>query len=312
MNLLAFLSNFPYFLKENNYSVWCFVGKKYPPLFFYFLKGLLKQKCSIMTLSIFNKELYNQEIMSCLGSSLLYWCPAIMEGTSQEKEDFLHFITTYKGPHIISFFINSEDKFKPSQEMLVIELEEIIDKNLYKKLYACFLDNAINERFVEDCFNAFSKIFLDNACLLMMYQGLLGKKHQEFVIHWLGRLLPQQNSLFQLSGYFLGYQEKLFWSAWYVQKDFYPPEFWSNFFLELVWQALLFINLARKTSVVEAKKQASRLPFSFIQKHWHMHNLNHLRSAHSFLYQFDYRLKNGIANMGALDLFMHKFMTKQF
>ncbi|MGC2310423.1 MAG: hypothetical protein WA432_02275 [Candidatus Babeliaceae bacterium] len=314
MDGLTFIANINAYLEKKEYFVWCFVGKKYPALFFYHLNALIKKSHSLVYLDIQEKKniLYEQTQTSFLGKSLIYWCKNISDLSYKELEHFLEYIRTYQGPHVISFFCNDAKIVKQYKNCIVIELDFAVTYDTYKSFYQLFFAETIPSSFTMECLPRSSPLSLDAACTFMSYQTLLGRRYKEFFEHWHTRLGQSESSLFHLSSLFFGYREKLFLQEWYVQKKNYPTEFWIVFWLELVWQAFTFVTLEQHVSLIEAKKNTIKLPFSFLQKDWQLHKAKNLAKAHNFLYEFDYRLKNGLPTDAGLDLFMYKFMRKQF
>ncbi len=287
-----------------------FMSDSYPASFFVRLIALLKTKTACMSL---DSELYKladikaQLETSFLGNRMLYLVKNIHELDAASKRAWISYSKTYQGPHCILFFTQANVE---NDRMLTVELPQFCDAMLYRLLYEYFYEGAqLDSSFVAKLFEHSQKITLDQACMLMGYQTVIGRKSDTFFKHWLARLVVPEKSLFTLSQYLFAKQPRLFLQHWQTLKSDFPEEFWVAYWSEQIWQAALFVARARTQGFDAAKKAAYRLPFSFINKDWRSHSQESLTQAHQFLYKLDYNLKNSAGTHG-LELWHHTFLRK--
>ena len=117
----------------------------------------------------------------------------------------------------------------------------------------------------------------------MGYQMVVGRKFDPFFKHWYSRLIIPRQSFFVLSQHFFAQRPTLFLEKWKVCKGDLPVEFWIAYWSEQLWQASLFVLRARSQGIGEAKKQAYRLPFSFINKDWQRYTVKGLSQTYTNL-----------------------------
>ena len=73
----------------------------------------------------------------------------------------------------------------------------------------------------------------------------------------------------------------------------------------------MYADLMKQKKQAEAKKAQYKLPFSFINRDWHMYSLDELRNAHDCLTKIDFQLKNGASDIG-LEYFYTQFFDNKF
>ncbi len=312
INLAQFLLN----TQDYAHHSWCFKGDHYPLYFFSLFFEHLKKKQSInyqaRDVNTENFALLQASLeMSFLGEKNLVWLKNLSTLDAVTQKKIISYCAQYTGPHQLSFFIEDSLPFS-SSTTLTITLPTTIDTQLYQQLYKFFYDTAPDNNFFTVCAEQ-KKLDLESTCLLMRYQTLLGRNSSQFIEQWLDRIISSEKSLFTLTGYFFAKNKKNFWLAWHTLETEYPEEFWIVFWSEQLWQAHLFVHQLQQSpqSAAEAKKLVSRLPFSFTQKDWRNYATQELIAAHTFLYSYDYRLKNGLTSLG-LDLFFNKFLSNKF
>ncbi len=298
-----------------------FYGPEFPSLFFTILKDKLKQQTNNTIYFLDIKNLEQSSIKSTLetsflGSSSVYWLGDLTLLSEQDTKFWLNYFKDYSGPHTVLFFISDTNPQlqqllqNKSKEQIFVKLEPTIDKNSYINFYKFFLNQNIDPSFVENLFSARSLIPLDIASILFNYQSLLGKKHEAFFSDWADKIVISEKSLFTLSQHFFAKNNTQFFELWAQVKDTYPDEFWVAYWSDQLWNAIFYIQYMRANMTKEAK-YINRLPFAFIQKDWKKCAFYELQTAHEFLYQIDYGLKNGTATNG-IDLWLFKYFNNQF
>jgi len=254
--------------------------------------------------------------ISFLGMRRLYVLRNFSQLDAASKKVWISYLQNYHGPH--GLFITdmhpaprSKSKAAPKQvwadspTQLVIELPDILDKQLYAELFAFFYPTiSLDPSFVQQLMK--QHVSLDEGCLMMAYQTVVGKQNDAFFEEWYPRLVMHEASLFSLSQYFFARNAKLFLEQWKASKDAFPVEFWTAYWSQQLWQAAQFV--AAKTSKQELP--SIRLPFSFINTDWKQHSLSSLVNAHNSLYELDYALKNG-GTPASLELWYHQCLTQE-
>ncbi len=298
------------------HSVICFTGSDYPLLFFSLFFSQLKdgQSTPVTTIDLSDMSLSTIKAhaqTSFLGMRSVYWLRAITDFDRSHQRDLIAYLREYHGPNAMALFIDKQrvPKTIPSH-WAVVTVPETVDKKLFHRLLQ-FLAGTQSERFILDLFARYETINLDTACLLAQYAQVLGKNVRSFFDQWLDDIVLPESSLFTLSQYFFAKRSRSFFAQWACMHDKYVPQFWVTFWSEQLWRAYFFARLSRAGKRAEAKTIGYRLPFSYMQRDWRNYSLEQLRSAHQFVYDSDYLLKNGGTPV-SLDLFFTKFFLNQF
>jgi hypothetical protein len=292
-----------------------FQGSEYPLIFlFRFFSRLKVLNPHFSSLDSQEESIEAQAglTISFLGMRMLYWLKNVAELTATQKKEWMKFIQGYEGPHCIFYFEQVSSSKKTTDtvdaEQLHIELPQTIDRELYQEIYSfLYPDTPLEPHFVFQLFRQGQTLSLEEACLCMAYQTVVGKKCEAFFEQWFSHLVVPQKSLFALSQSFFAQQPKAFLAQWKACKDSFPDEFWIAYWSEQLWQASLFVGRALTQGVVEAKKGTYRLPFSFLNKDWQRYSLEQLAQSHDMLYRLDYSMKNGTVTYG-LEVWYHQFL----
>lgn len=249
----------------------------------------------------------SQLATSFLGTACIY-ALSLVEHTAKADAAMLSYLESYHGPHTVIVGTSQEHALRERPDVLHLFLDEAIDQATYTALYK-FLkkEDVVDIRFVQELFRRSQTISLDMACMMMHYQLFVGKNNQQFFTTWFDRIVEQKQSLFVLSQYLFARDAERFYHVWQQVGQEYPSEFWIAYWSEQLWQAIIFITIAKQDGALVAKKSVSRLPFAFMQKDWHKHTLEQLTLAHDMLYQIDYANKNGAITEG-LDIWYAKFL----
>lgn len=292
-------------------AVIAFEGETYPAYFFSKLLGVVKSKTACVSLDVELHKLADikaQLETSFLGNRMLYWVKNTHDLDAAGRKAWLSYAKAYQGPHCMLYFSNA--KGKEDERMLNVEVPEIISEHLYGLLYQSFYPGlAVDSAFVARLFDHSKKVSLDEACMVMGYQMVVGRKAEPFFDHWLSRLVVPEKSLFILSQHLFAQQPRSFLPLWKAIKNDFPDEFWVAYWSEQVWQASLFVMRAKSQGFDAAKKSAYRLPFSFINKDWKRYSAEGLSQAHQFIYKLDHNLKNSAGTHG-LELWYQRFFHR--
>lgn len=297
-------------------SIVCFTGQSYPVLFLSQLRSYLriKKNYSIVTLSPTDENLHINLHMSLMTDAHLYWLSSMEELSKKEQKEFCTFLGTYNGPHRIVLFIPEELSNYCNARWTTIKIPEFCDKPLFLALadwYTAEGKNKLEMAFCTALFKQRNKFSLDDACLFMYYQSVIGKNVSLFVSQWLPQLINPSTSLFTLSQSLFSQDAIAFWKQWQLVALQFSPQFWIAFWSEQLWRASSFIVLQKNNQNREAKAMSARLPFSFVQRDWRHYAAHELKNAHDYIYALDYNLKHGATDYG-FDLFYAKFFLGSF
>ncbi len=301
MDFIAFLSILPDKTGSRKLPpVFCFVGKKYPALFFYHLKQVYKKNEYIIQSldceNIVHDLSYKSHLeMSFLGTNYFYWLTDFIGLDAKQQLNLQSYFEQYEGPHTLHFFTD-----KPLiAKIHAVELPNDIDLELYIQLFSLFFPEYATKaksQVVLSFFRKYKFLSLENACLLMNYALVLGSKIDGDVAELFDALMVPEKSLFTLSSYFFAKQDREFFKLWHAIKDDYGDVFWTTYWSEQLFRAYCFVELMQKKDFAQAKKSAFRLPFSFVQKDWRSVNLIELKNAHDQITTIDWNIKNGISS----------------
>jgi hypothetical protein len=145
----------------------------------------------------------------------------------------------------------------------------------------------------------------------MQYMRLAGRGIDEFLKHWVDKIIAPEHSLLILSSHFFAREKQQFFMLWKSMEQDYAPQFWISFWSEQLWRAYNFVEQSDKRNYSEAKRVSFRLPHNFTQRLWTNASLVELRNAHDFLYSVDGSLKHGGAAT-SLELLYTNFFTGEF
>ncbi len=280
-----------------------FSSEKYPLLFslelFKKIEALTHKPVVFLE---FSNEASLQQIiatleMSFLGEKQYYAIKSSVLVDLNAQAVLTAYVQKYKGPHTIIFF--STVFFTATQkEVLCVDIPKSLLLQDYTKLYKWVHETDKLSHFSELLFQQRTTLELEQALSLMRYDMVLGRNKEGFFVSYMPLLAKHEESLFTLSQHFFGLQPEKFFTVLTPLELVYPLEFWIVFWLEQVWQALIFIEIASMQGPLVAKASVSRLPFSFIQKDWKHFSSEYLIKAHAELYRFDYAFKNGASETG--------------
>ena len=244
--------------------------------------------------------------MSFLGQNTFYWLHELGVD-SKIRQQIYKYLASYQGPHHILIFVSHDDVL-PENTSPIISLDFKVNKEIQSlvKLFPGVNQFRIIKfiKNVQDHFN--TQFTLDQLCILMQY-GSLVRDLDEFDLSWIHQVINIEQSLFELSKHFLFRDSAAFYKSWILVKSAYSEQFWVAFFSEQLFRAYWFAVYQKTGDFRLAKQIGFRLPFDFMKIGWRYIDPNLLKSAHHFLYQVDYQLKNG-----GSELWFENFLNKFF
>lgn len=304
------------------YSVISFTGKEYPLLFFSHLfsffsrNGLLIKRVDVteMDTAVIKADIAT---MSFSGQ-IIYWLYGIHTLTPKKQQEWAEVLCVYNGPHrIVTFF--TDDKVMQSLQKnnnsacIAINEQFLVHEAAMVRFLVADTTTPLSSSkiFLARVVPRVSHVSLDNACLLMHYEIVLGKSSDQFFKEWLMHIIEPTHSLFVLSQYFFVKKSKLFFEQWALCDERYMPPFWITYWADQVWRAFVYCELMQNKQYAEAKKVQYKLPFSLINRDWSSLQLTELQRAHHFLAKADFQIKNGGSPV-VLELFFTKFFENKF
>ena len=301
-----------------DYHVIYFRGKAtYPLLFLSSLFSYLKKQdhYAIESIDVQKHEhgmIKARLAMRFLGNQVIYWLRGLHNLDSKSKRTWLTYLSSYQGPNTVLFF--STQEFKPSsvQNVQIIEVPDEISLQEVYVLLAVFKNDGIENRLkflINHVSCSHERVSLDTACMLVQYACIVSNM-RAFCDTWLAHIVLPKTSLFLLSQYFFAKKAQLFFTQLHKMTAQYSEPFWIAFWSDQLWRASMYTMLMKQKNSVEAQKVRFKLPFSFINYDWRRYEVAQLDAAHQFIYDIDYRFKNG--STFALDLFYSRFFLSNF
>ncbi len=315
MKFKEFIDNLNTTSFKFNKRITCFVGDESPLLFFSNLFELLKAKskfpAELKKINLNSKDkayFYSSLTQSFLGQSNFYWLGDIAQVfSSKNKVELLKFLSTYKGPHFISFFLPKDEKREIksiSKNIEIIEIENNVDKSIFIELLDLFevKTNKQKLKVIGDKIFLNSTYSLDVACMLMKYFELINIRYADEFSNYLSSVLGSQPSLYTLSDAFFAKKEKFFFDLWQDIGSCYSDMFWISFWSDQIFRAYYVVKFLEQKDFVKAKRSSFRLPYNFMKRDYKQFSLEKLANYYEFLFNIDFAIKKG-SSFCSLDLF---------
>src|SRR4030095_56322 len=302
-------------------AVICFSSPVYSVLFFYHIFSFLKKHGTIISyISCGSTDTASiKALLSTISLSdtmQYYWLEGVHALSVKKQQELLAYFKVYDGPHRILFFtqetsIVSPMMFNGVRDMIV--LPEKITPHEFSMVRFLINDQIVTQssEFAQQIAAYTDHLSLDSACLFAHYEAVVGKNITDFFSQWVVNIIEPTSSLFLLSQHFFGKKQGPLFRQWATMAELYMPSFWATFWADQIWRAYIFCDLMKKKKYVESKKAQYKLPFSFINRDWSSYSATELRNAHHFLFDLDYRLKNGATDIG-LEYFYNQFFDNKF
>ncbi len=295
------------------YRVIAFQGSEYPLLFFSLVGSRLK--AAHVPFEVIDCAEHDSSFLeakfqtSFLGQQLFFWLKNSENLSDRARKWLFKFVADYQGPHTIALFVPADALLTLNKESMLVVIPQALDSKTITSLALCLHKSAPHAaQAVTALCKGREAISVDRACVLMQYAHLLGTNTQQFTTQWLDKLITTDHSLFTVSAHFLGKKPKAFFEMLMKIDGHYSEIFWVSYWSDIIWRAYHYVSLTQAKQFNEAKKMSNRLPFTFIQRDWKLHNAHDLKDAHNQLYAIDFALKNG-ASEGILDLFYARYFS---
>jgi len=282
-------------------SVLCFSGPAYPLLFLTAwqqrLRSVLSQRFIVCDLEKQDvSALKNSLGTSFLGESCIYYLGDLSQLPAKKRDLWEQYCANYRGPHCLIVCTGKDKAFKKNDAAVVVELPEWLNQQeCFEMLGLCMssVELARCKPLVTAVFKRQGRVQFDQGYWLGFYARLMGNQVDEFMRTWLELIIPNEASLFELSGALFAGKREEFFKKYQTLKDLYPLPFWITFWSEQLFRATYFSQYRKDSRLQEAKQISFRLPFSFIQKDWRSMSPEKLKAGHELLYEIDYSFKNG-------------------
>jgi hypothetical protein len=299
-------------------DVFCFSGREYPLLFFYYVVAFLKKNRTVVeTVNCTDVDVVSiKSLLSMMSFSgaVTYYLENFVGLPVKKQQDMLEYLRSYPGPHRIMFFSdNTAGELAATQSTHVIPLAQEFAPRDYYMIRFLVNNASLSDKsaFASELVMRTDQLSLDKACFFAQYELLLGKSSQEFFSQWMLHLTEPTHSLFTLSQHFFSKKNRAFFRQWAQMSELYFSPFWVSFWADQLWRAYVYVELMQQQKLLEAKKAQYKLPFSFINRDWSAYSLNELRDAHHCLATLDFQLKNGSSDIG-LEYFYTQFFDNKF
>ncbi|RTL05908.1 hypothetical protein EKK58_06780 [Candidatus Dependentiae bacterium] len=292
--------------------------KEYPLSFIsYYLQ---KRKYALTTIDLTEMHNCSDTMLDQLFATTFLGQPRIYliknawdELTSVQQKFFIRLANSYVGPHYCIIPIersavvgmNHKQACKialPSmcnmQEIILFAKQECVSFPIFQKL-------------LTSVFQKSASISFDMVMVLFNYASVISTNAiDEFTECMMPVLLNNKQSLYDLSGAFFA-KKSSFFAMWRAIEPMYSIQFWIVFWSDQLMKAAFFIAYKKNGSLQQAKEIGIGLPFSFLNKDWHLYSPQKLVDGYTFLYECDYRFKDN-ALIKSLDTFFIIFFNKQF
>lgn len=297
-------------------DIFCFSGREYPLLFFYYLLSFLKKNgSSIESINCVDVDVASLKAtlstISFFGVTI-YYLEQFVGLPVKKQQELFDYLRLYTGPHkVVLFSDNAIDGAFAAHAICIALPLEMAPRDYF--LIRFLVSESLRDKseFASELVMRSDQLSLDKICFFAQYELLLGKSSKEFFSQWMIHLAEPTHSLFTLSQHFFSKKNKAFFRQWAYMSELYLSPFWISFWADQLWRAYMYIDLMQQNKLIEAKKAQYKLPFSFINRDWKMHGLNELRDAHHCLATLDYQLKNGSSDIG-LEYFYTQFFDNKF
>lgn len=315
MDFSAFLDLFSRPAAFESYRVMCLKSNSYYPLFMRLLSEKISASLHVSCTVIEPGEIKLSELIahlsiSFLGQRSLCWIKNSAGFDTQTRKKVFEWLDLGSNEHPVLISSELTGSCKERDGALVVVVPDGLDEQTGLLLASSMISSEQSVlSFIKKLYQVHKRIPLDHLVMLCSYARVLGQKQQaHFCEMWLEKIVEPDKSLFTLSQYFFSRQPHEFLTLWSKVRSDYPDEFWVVFWSEQLWQALTFIEKARIIGATDARKYVSRLPFSFMQKDWQLHDAERLIRGMTYLYTTDHALKNGAGSLG-IDYFVRRFVA---
>ncbi len=299
MELSKYITQALLALKNEHVSVIVFQTSSYSHIFFMQLFESIKQQmpCDVKIIDSNVSEFsYKSQLeTSFLGMQCIYVMPDISGLKAKQKDDMIHYLMSYQGPHKVIMFVDEKVVVEKHTHIEVLHLK---DKYFFQDAKNLWTSQDTQEMqktafFLHEIYKVKNSFTLDELCFLKNYQNLITHDTKEFYASWITRLVIPDTSLFTLSQFFFEKKEEHFFKLWLVIKPLYADMFWIAFWSDQLYRAYFFIAFTQQENFTAVKQVSFGLSFVFMKQSYKQYQLQELQRCHQALYGIDTALKNG-------------------
>lgn len=295
----------------------------YPLLFeqfdaalFHYLVQLIAQARSLEVQIIDPAELEEQALqsllqMSFLGQQRLIVVGDLSELAPRKRDQLLIHLTDYAGPHVVISGCTKENAGILDQTV-AIEVPVIADKTFIANFIKLIAEDEKEAGRLERFFNALTRT-MNLSCAqliqLLPYAQVIGSRTQEFETELLPRIIMVESSLFDVGSAFFAKDLNLFSTRWRTINNHYQTPFWLSYFSDQLFRAACYAAAKKEGAITEAQRIAFRLPYSFVQRDWKLHQPWALWQLHDQLIHYDAHFKMG-GDPRAFEAVLHHYLSE--
>lgn len=304
-------------LDNDAISVIVFQAPVYSHIFFMQFFESIKEQQTIdcKTIDIQSGDFaYKSELStSFLGMNCLYWLGDLSSLKPKQKDDLVHFLANYQGPHKVILFVDEKTVMKQSQHLTIFTIK---DKYFFQDAKSLWVTQDSKQAqktalFLNEIYKIKNSFTLDELCLLRNYQQVIAGDAKEFYASWVTRLVIPDTSLFTLSQLLFEKKEEAFFRLWLEIKPLYADMFWIAFWSDQLYRSYFFIAFTQQENFAAVKQVSFGLSFSFMKQSYKQYQLDELQRFHQAIYAIDTALKNG-GNSYLLDQVYVEFFSGKF
>jgi hypothetical protein len=304
-------------LQNQSTSVIVFQAAAYSHIFFMQLFEYLKNQQSIdyKTIDIQSGDFAfkSQLSTSFLGMECTYSLGDTTTLKPKLKDDLVHYLQGYQGPHKVIMFVDEKTKMNQSANLIVLAMKDKYFAQDAKSLWESKDSKQVQKTalFLHEVYKIKNSFTLDELCLLKNYQDLISGDAKEFYASWITRLVIPDTSLFTLSQLLFEKKEEAFFRLWLEIKPLYADMFWIAFWSDQLYRSYFFIAFTQQENFAAVKQVSFGLSFAFMKQSYKQYQLDELQRFHQAFYAIDTALKNG-GNSYQIDQIYVDFFAGKF
>src|SRR6266849_2143637 len=204
MTLRTFLEHIAKTKELPQGNMFCFVGRPYPLLFFYYLLSFLRKHDnnieSINCIDVDTSSVKSLLSTMSFSGATTYYLEQFSTLPIKKQQELVDYLKVYTGPHRIILFVDNE-VLSHSLAMHIALPDQMAPRDFFMIRFL-LQDNASDKSaFASELIMRTDQLSLDTACLFAQYEVLVGKSVEDFFAQWMIYLAEPTHSLFTLSQY---------------------------------------------------------------------------------------------------------------
>lgn len=248
--------------------------------------------------------------MCFLGQKQLLVLSGFDQLAIKARERWTTYLGVYRGPHVLVAQITRMPvKLAESDNIFDIVVPERVgaqDIGWITHLWDVAERERI-EKFLSVIMRGTGPLDIERVCALAQYAPVLGAGLPEFVRDWAELIVQPEQSLFDLSSRLFAGDTRRFLLHWSWLQSEYTSAFWTTYWSEQFFRAYWYVRTKKGGDDESARKISARLPFSFINRDWRLHDANRLAQAQDKAFELDVHLKSGGTEQTLMSLFIPFF-----